>query len=462
MTWTKNSSILGTATCTQFQNTAQDQLNPQTLYSTSPFINDNTTQFQTITFDYFKTQTISTVGSVIVMDATTSSGLQISYQSSDTAVASISGSNVTIHSAGVINITASQSGNATYNAAVPIICQLTITLSIQITGPSTYLSIPQTMKASTSKSSIVNISTNINDIRYTHSSGVAYGYATGFRGAVLMGSITATDISSSQVTDFSTHPVTISLYLPNSNTNNTLQIHKYDNGQLIAPQPSGYPVTLTYNSGNNLWTGTMTSLSNIVVLDQNPPSGTAGGDPYIISTKKVKTLLPNTWKKILLFKSDTTQVIANCDFITKNIINNLHYINKKQEEALPINVNHHKWVTDYTYILSIEFINNDDEKLIIDTITGDIIYDSSKFLYEKITDNLVGLFSITHGGYYPARKLQRYSIHLNEGFITISIDNYWDDINDIKLYLHDSTNTTYSGELIEHSESNLITNVDNL
>jgi hypothetical protein len=54
------------------------------------------------------------------------SGEAITYVSSDTAVATISGSTVTIVAPGTINITASQAGNANYNAATDVIRTLTV------------------------------------------------------------------------------------------------------------------------------------------------------------------------------------------------------------------------------------------------------------------------------------------------------------------------------------------------
>jgi autotransporter-associated beta strand protein len=58
--------------------------------------------------------------------ATSSSGLSVSYTSSNTNVATVSGSTVTIVGAGTTDITASQSGNSNYNAAADVIKTLTV------------------------------------------------------------------------------------------------------------------------------------------------------------------------------------------------------------------------------------------------------------------------------------------------------------------------------------------------
>jgi FG-GAP-like repeat/IPT/TIG domain/Secretion system C-terminal sorting domain len=60
------------------------------------------------------------------LTATASSGLSISYSSGNTTVATVSGSTVTIVGVGTTSITASQPGNANYNAATIVFQNLTI------------------------------------------------------------------------------------------------------------------------------------------------------------------------------------------------------------------------------------------------------------------------------------------------------------------------------------------------
>ncbi len=62
---------------------------------------------------------------------TASSGLTVSYASSNTAVATIVGGNIHIVSAGTTTITASQAGNTNYNAAVPVAQGLTVAPNMQ-------------------------------------------------------------------------------------------------------------------------------------------------------------------------------------------------------------------------------------------------------------------------------------------------------------------------------------------
>lgn len=91
------------------------------------FRNSNFTE-QTITFDELGTkQYVPTLG----LTAVASSGLPVTFTSDNTAVASVSGSTLTLHSIGFVNITASQAGNAQYSSAVPVTRQLTITPGAQ-------------------------------------------------------------------------------------------------------------------------------------------------------------------------------------------------------------------------------------------------------------------------------------------------------------------------------------------
>jgi Leucine-rich repeat (LRR) protein len=73
---------------------------------------------QTITFEALDSKTFGDAD--FDLSATASSGLDVSYASSDLTVATIDGSTVTIVGAGATTITASQEGNENYNAADPV------------------------------------------------------------------------------------------------------------------------------------------------------------------------------------------------------------------------------------------------------------------------------------------------------------------------------------------------------
>ena len=81
-------------------------------------VTDVTNASQTITFDALAD--VTSGGADFGLAATASSGLAVSYTSSDASVASVAGSTVTIVGTGITTITASQVGNADYAAATDV------------------------------------------------------------------------------------------------------------------------------------------------------------------------------------------------------------------------------------------------------------------------------------------------------------------------------------------------------
>jgi hypothetical protein len=64
--------------------------------------------------------------SPIALVATATSGLPVSFSSSNPAVASVSGNTLTLLQAGTVTITATQAGNGQWNAATPVVQEITI------------------------------------------------------------------------------------------------------------------------------------------------------------------------------------------------------------------------------------------------------------------------------------------------------------------------------------------------
>lgn len=85
---------------------------------------------QTITFASFNTKTVGDAD--FVPPATVSSGLPVSYNSSDTTVASVINGAIHIKTAGTATITASQAGNSSFKAATPINQNLAVSKKAQI------------------------------------------------------------------------------------------------------------------------------------------------------------------------------------------------------------------------------------------------------------------------------------------------------------------------------------------
>ena len=81
---------------------------------------------QTITFNALSDASLNTGTYSLSGKATASSGLAVSYATSDASVASLSGTTLTLHQGGSVTITASQGGNDTYLAAADATQSLTI------------------------------------------------------------------------------------------------------------------------------------------------------------------------------------------------------------------------------------------------------------------------------------------------------------------------------------------------
>jgi len=79
---------------------------------------------QTITFNALPEKSVG--DSAFELTASATSGLAVSYTSSNTSVATVTGSTVTIVGAGTTTITASQAGDGTYNAATDVQQVLTV------------------------------------------------------------------------------------------------------------------------------------------------------------------------------------------------------------------------------------------------------------------------------------------------------------------------------------------------
>lgn len=97
-----------------------------TLTQPTGLTGDITKANQTITFTL--TSPITTATSSVALNGTAPAGI-VTYTSSNTAVATVSGSTLTIVGVGSTTITASQAGNSNYNAAVDIVIALTVNMT---------------------------------------------------------------------------------------------------------------------------------------------------------------------------------------------------------------------------------------------------------------------------------------------------------------------------------------------
>jgi uncharacterized repeat protein (TIGR03803 family) len=129
---------------------------------------------QTITFATPPTKTFTSPS--FAFAGTVTSGLPISYAVVDPAVATVSGATCTIVGVGVTQVTATQTGNANYNAAAPITRTLTVnkaaqTITFAAISAKTFGGVPFTLTATTtsglpisylsSNTSVISVSGNV-------------------------------------------------------------------------------------------------------------------------------------------------------------------------------------------------------------------------------------------------------------------------------------------------------------
>ena len=117
---------------------------------------------QTISFTL--PATITRLTGSVVLNGTASSGLAVNYVSSNTAVATVSGSTLTFVGIGSTTITASQSGNSSYSAATSVAKSLEVTIISQ--------SISFTLPAA------ISLATGTFDLNGVASSGLTVSYVS--------------------------------------------------------------------------------------------------------------------------------------------------------------------------------------------------------------------------------------------------------------------------------------------
>jgi uncharacterized protein YjbI with pentapeptide repeats len=296
----------------------------------------------------------------------------------------------------------------------------------------------------------LEISGNISNVLLTTlDASVNYLLYSGFRGGIIKFNLTSN--LTSNITNFNEDPLLLEFDLPNINdTTKTLKLYKIVNNELV--KDNNYPKDVIYNYNINKWTSKITTLSDFIIIDENAPNTLIGGDPYIKSIKTNKVfMMPNSWKKVLLFQSNKYSVIGYNEVLPNSTLIKMKKMIKDKiydltEEGCAI--------YNFNYLLKIEVIDlENNNKLVLDTFNGNIIENNNVNIEEITTKN--GLNSVDKNFYYPKKNFKSFMIHLDKGnYITIKIDNYWIDLNNIKLYSNDFTNIT--GELIEHNENNKI------
>ncbi|NJL14377.1 MAG: T9SS type A sorting domain-containing protein [Microscillaceae bacterium] len=231
---------------------------------------------QTITFAALAPKTFG--DAPFDLTATASSGLPVSYTSSNTAVATVSGNTVTIVGAGTTTITASQAGNANYNAAPNVTQDLVVNKADQTI---TFAALPAK-----------TVGDAPFDLTATASSGLAVSYtssntavATVSGNTVTIVGAGTTIITASQVGNANYNAA------PNVTQNLVVNAAAPQNQTITFECP---PTVFAFNSNNNqLVLGAATSSSGLPVtfsITTVPASGVATLSGNVISVQAAGTI----------------------------------------------------------------------------------------------------------------------------------------------------------------------------
>lgn len=184
-------------------------------------------QTQTLTFNAIATQSAATA---VILSATASSGLPVTFSSSTPAVCSVSGATASLLIAGTCSIVASQSGNASYSAAAAV------TQSFPVVVPGFTLSVantPVALEGGSSATDVITV-TPVNGFSGTVGysiSGLPSGVTSSFTGNTLQ-------LSASAATAAGAYP----LVIQGSSGNSSAQL---DLGLSVTEPPAAVTVTAT-------------------------------------------------------------------------------------------------------------------------------------------------------------------------------------------------------------------------
>ena len=332
-------------------------------------------------------------------------------------------------------------------------------------GSTKYLNFPIALAPSVSDAAgVANFQMNIDDFNYSAREGICYGVNVGVIGLVAGFTLNAFDAFTNNITNFSSNNITLNLTLPHANpVNSPLKIYKRQNNAsfaLLDPQPPGYPANVTYVGGNT-WTTSLVSLSSYIIQDPGSAGAAAGGDPHLKQVDVKQLTLPNDWEYIKLYECDNIKVCGKTEFINEDIINKLHRKNKKDNSIVTLDKNNFrdKYVKRYTYFTELDIYNNNELCIKLDTMNGKIKYNNSKMFIDNISNSKAGIYSLTHHTNYEPKNYIEYCIQLYNGdYLKVGIDNFWDDINSLELFLNKNNKKEYKGEFFNHTIENLIIN----
>jgi ELWxxDGT repeat protein len=248
---------------------------------------------QTITFSALAPKTFGE--SAYTLGATSSSSLAVTYASSNTSVATISGATVTIVGAGTTIITASQAGNSNYNSATDVTQTLTVnkgsqTITFSALAPKTFGESAYTLGATSSSNlAVTYASSNTSVATISGATVTIVGAGTTI--------ITASQAGNSNYNAANDVTQTLTVIKANQAINfNALPVKNQGDVAFALTATSSFGLSLTYSvvsgpatiSGSTL---TMTGAGTVVVK-----AGQAGNGNYNAATDVTQSFCVNPAK----------------------------------------------------------------------------------------------------------------------------------------------------------------------
>ena len=267
---------------------------------------------QTITFNSLPTKTVGDAD--FNPGATASSGLTVSYISSNTAVATIVGGLIHIVGAGTATITASQAGNTNYNAAVSVNQSLTVS---KVNQTITFNALPTKTVGDADFNPGATASSGLT-VAYVSSNTAVATIVSGLIHIVGAGTATITASQAGNTNYNAAVSVNQSLTVSKSNqtiTFNALPTKTVGNADFNPGATASSGLTVSYVSSNTAVATIVSGLIHIVGAGTATITASqAGNTNYNAAVSVNQSLTVSKSNQTITFNALPTKTVGNADF----------------------------------------------------------------------------------------------------------------------------------------------------
>jgi len=274
-------------------------------------------QNQTITFPAISSKVLGDAD--FNPGATASSGLPVSYSSSNTAVATIVSGNIHIVGAGTSTITASQAGNSTYNAAPDVTQTLTVTPLPKQNQIITFAALPVKVFGDADFSPGATASSGLS-ISYSSSNSAVATIVNGNIHILGAGTSTITASQTGDATYNAAPNVTQTLIVNKASqtiTFNSLLLKVFGDADFSAGATANSGLIVTYSSSNASVATIVGGNIHIVGIGTTVITASQTGNTnYNGATDVTQSLTVNKANQTISFASIPVKVVGDADFNT--------------------------------------------------------------------------------------------------------------------------------------------------